>query len=71
MQQHTILRFKDLVTQLRLSRSTIYRLIASPSSGFPNSIELSAHSVGFLKSEVDAWIEQRRRNAVEGKGQAC
>jgi prophage regulatory protein len=41
-----------------LSTSTIYDMMAK--GRFPRPIELaSTQSVGWIKSEVDAWLEQR------------
>lgn len=40
-----------------LSRTVLYRLIAA--KDFPSQIHLSANSVAWLRSEVDAWIADR------------
>ncbi|MDF0605748.1 AlpA family transcriptional regulator [Neisseriaceae bacterium TC5R-5] len=55
-----ILRRKQLETRTGLSRSTIYDKLNPKSprhdSSFPKPISLGAGSVGWLESEVNAWI---------------
>lgn len=53
-----ILRMKHLVERTQLSRATLYTLIATDPT-FPKKIQLSARSVGYLESDVDAWIASR------------
>ncbi|VBR62499.1 prophage CP4-57 regulatory protein (AlpA) [Burkholderia pseudomallei] len=60
-----ILRMKQLIERTNLSRATLYVLMSSDST-FPKKIKLTARSIGFLESEVDAWIAARAdsRNAA-------
>ncbi|WP_423391449.1 helix-turn-helix transcriptional regulator [Burkholderia sp. LMG 21824] len=53
-----ILRMKQLIERTNLSRATLYVLMSSDPT-FPRKIKLTARSIGFLESEVDAWIEAR------------
>lgn len=53
-----ILRMKQLIERTCLSRATLYVLIASDPT-FPRKIKLTARTVGWLESEVDAWITSR------------
>jgi len=53
-----ILRMKQLIERLQLSRATVYVLLASDPT-FPRKIKLTARTVGWLESEVDAWISSR------------
>ena len=53
-----ILRMKQLIERLQLSRATVYVLLASDPS-FPRKIKLTARTVGWLETEVDAWIASR------------
>lgn len=53
-----ILRIRQLVDRTNLSRATLYVLMANDPT-FPKKIKLTARSVGFLESEVDAWIAAR------------
>jgi prophage regulatory protein len=50
---------KQVEKRTGLSRSTIYQKINEGT--FPAPIRLSAHAVGWLSHEIDAWIEQRIR----------
>ncbi|BCL90886.1 helix-turn-helix transcriptional regulator [Ralstonia pseudosolanacearum] len=58
-----ILRMKQLIERTRLSRATLYVLMASDST-FPRKIKLTARTVGWLESEVDAWIASRANSRV-------
>ncbi|GAB7535781.1 helix-turn-helix transcriptional regulator [Burkholderia sp. 3C] len=53
-----ILRMKQLIECTNLSRATLYVLMSSDPT-FPKKIKLTARSIGFLESEVDAWIAAR------------
>lgn len=53
-----ILRIKQLVERTNLSRATLYVLMAKDPT-FPKKIQLTARSIGFLETEVDAWIQSR------------
>ena len=53
----TILRRKQVEKRVGLSRSTIYAKIAA--GEFPAPIALSARAVGWLESDIIAWIESR------------
>lgn len=50
-------RINTVSEKTGLPKSTIYWMIAK--NLFPKQIKLSARSVGWLESEVNAWIEQR------------
>ena len=53
-QSNTILRLPQTIEKTGLSRSTIYALISR--GEFVTKIKLSPRTMGFLESEVDAWI---------------
>jgi prophage regulatory protein len=57
MQPKKIIRLPRTIEKTELSRSTIYSLIKA--GDFPQQIRLSPRTMGFLESEVDAWIEAR------------
>jgi len=64
---NTILRLPSVKARTGLSRSTIYLRIAEGS--FPRPISLGARAVGWLESEVEAWLsvlvqESRKRTAA-------
>lgn len=52
-----ILRRKQVEDRVGLSCSTIYASIAA--GVFPKPIQLGAQSVGWLESEIDAWLRGR------------
>ncbi len=55
-----IIRLTKVIEKTGLSRSTIYALILR--NEFPQRIKLSTLAMGFLESEVDAWIEAKVAN---------
>ena len=60
IQIHTalnILRRQQVEKRVGLSRSTIYTKIAA--GEFPAPIALGARAVGWLESDIIAWIESR------------
>jgi prophage regulatory protein len=57
MKQNKIIRLHQAIEKTGLSRSTIYTLIKS--GDFPRQIHLSPRAMGFLESELDAWIAGR------------
>lgn len=59
MQQKSeiIIRLRRTIEKTGLSRSTIYAL--EKRGDFPKKINLSPRTMGFLESEVDAWIAER------------
>ncbi len=52
-----ILRRKKVETKTGISRSTIYNGIKKGT--FPKQIQLGQQSVGWLESEIDAWLRDR------------
>lgn len=57
-----LLKMKDLLMQVPLSRSQVYKLIAEGS--FPAQINLSGRAVAWRQEDVDAWIASRERTIV-------
>lgn len=63
LQAHVIINLRAVIKKTAMSRSTIYskgdkkhRLYDST---FPKPIKLSARGIGWVESEVNAWIESR------------
>lgn len=52
-----IIRLPQAIQKTGLSRSTIYSLISR--GEFPQKIQLSTRSIGFLESEVNDWIAEK------------
>jgi prophage regulatory protein len=55
--QNTYLRWPAVQEVSGLSRVTVWRM--ERDDRFPRRRQLSANSVGWLKSEVDAWVDSR------------
>ena len=51
----TILRLTAVKNRTGLARSTIYYKVSQGS--FPKPISLGARAVGWLDSEIDAWLQ--------------
>ena len=49
-----LLRFSDVVSQTRLSKSEIYRRIRAGT--FPSSLRLGARAVAWRESDIQNWI---------------
>ncbi|AVX13416.1 helix-turn-helix transcriptional regulator [Stutzerimonas stutzeri] len=52
-----VLRLNAVVLATGLARSTIYKLIGL--GEFPKPVPLTRRSVGWIESEVTAWIQSR------------
>jgi len=52
-----ILRLPAVIDKTGLSRATIYLKISKKT--FPSPISLGERSVGWLESEVEAWIQHQ------------
>ncbi len=55
--QEAIKRLSDICEITGLSKTSIYRMMDA--GNFPKSVKLGARSVGWLQSELDAWISNR------------
>jgi prophage regulatory protein len=58
-----ILRRKQVQSRIGLSRSTIYLRVAEGT--FPRPVSLGARAVGWLESDVEAWVRQQVRLSRE------
>ena len=56
-----ILRLPAVLSRVGVSRSTLYLWVSE--CRFPASIPLGERSIGWLESDVTAWIEARVRRA--------
>jgi prophage regulatory protein len=54
---NSILRLPQVKIRVGLSRSSIYLAISQ--GNFPRPVSLGARAVGWLESEVEAWLSQR------------
>ena len=69
MNSSAIVRRPQVQARTGLPKSSIYALMAK--GAFPKPIKIGARAVGWLDSDIDAWIEaqvsaSRRESAVEG-----
>ncbi|WP_322051344.1 helix-turn-helix transcriptional regulator [Paraburkholderia bannensis] len=53
-----ILRLPDVEKRLGMSRPTIYRWLQKDPC-FPRPVKLGSHSVGWVESEINAWLGAR------------
>jgi len=53
----TIIRKSELLFRLGLSDPTIWRM--EKKGTFPKRLQLGGHSVGWLLSEVEGWIQAK------------
>ena len=59
---HQIIRLNEVMHLTGLSRSSIY---AYMSQGiFPKSVKLGKRAVGWLRHEIDAWVEDCIREYI-------
>ncbi len=57
MTTHTILRLPKVKATTGLSRSSIYLRVAE--GKFPRPLSLGGRAIGWLESEVTAWLKAR------------
>ncbi|MCE8540279.1 AlpA family transcriptional regulator [Ruegeria pomeroyi] len=58
-----ILRRREVESIIKLSRSTIYNLMAK--GEFPKPIKLGARAIGWLESDIRDWLNQRATGDIE------
>jgi prophage regulatory protein len=61
----TILRLKNVKNRTGLSRSTIYERIKAGT--FPVQVMLGPRSVGWLESDINAWISVQVERSRAGR----
>jgi prophage regulatory protein len=60
----TILRLPEVKDRTGLSRSTIYLWISE--DRFPRPISLGDRAVGWIESEIDAWLNEQIEASRQG-----
>lgn len=65
---YTILRLKKVTEKTGLAKSTIYKKITEKE--FPQQISLGGKAVGWLKSDIDRWIESQIFKSLNDNSQA-
>ena len=59
MEQPKLLTFHEVEARVRLSHSTVYRMMRA--GGFPQPIKLGGKSVRWYESEIESWLASRPR----------
>ncbi|MBD9354831.1 helix-turn-helix transcriptional regulator [Methylomonas albis] len=54
-----IIRIKAVCEKTGVSRSGLYRLVAS--GDFPKPISLTSYTKGWIESEVNQWLQERAK----------
>lgn len=60
----TVLRLKHVKARTGLARSTIYERIKM--GGFPVQVSLGPRAVGWLESDIEAWIARQVERSRQG-----
>lgn len=64
MEKKQVLRLKEVEGKVGLKKSSIYSMVNK--GYFPKPINLGARAVGWLDSEIDAWLAERME--IRNKG---
>ena len=64
-----IIKIHQVVEIVGISRSSIYDMVQR--GDFPKQVKLGVRSSGWLKSEVDCWIELRASLRFTGGSSCC
>ena len=56
-----IIRVPTVLERIGVSRSTLYQWVSE--GKFPRSVPIGDRAVGWLESDVDAWIERKAAEA--------
>lgn len=56
-----ILRISDLCEILSVDRTTIYRWSTQKNINFPEAIQLTPKTKGWLNSDIQDWINNKKR----------
>ena len=63
MTEAMILRLPAVIKMTGISKSRIYVYMERETDPFPRPIQLGPNSVGWQKSEIEAWLNTRERTA--------
>jgi len=64
-----VIRLKDVMKMLSVSRSMVYSLMGT--GDFPKPLQLGPRAIGWIPSEISAWVESRDRITFEKGKHAC
>ena len=57
-----ILRMRDVIKRIGLSRSTIYKLMEN--NDFPKPMKLGSQAIGWRDADIEEWIQKRPQAAI-------
>ena len=57
-----LLRVKDIERELRISRTTIWRLVKAGT--FPPPLRITSKAIAWRRSDIEAWQEQLAEKAA-------
>jgi prophage regulatory protein len=66
---HKILRLPDVIDRVGFSRSTIYDFVSK--GRFPAPVRIGIRAVGWLESEIEAWVQTKFDTSVMSVDQIC
>ncbi|WP_447471761.1 helix-turn-helix transcriptional regulator [Vibrio harveyi] len=52
-----LVRLKEVIERVQLSKSTIYKMMAN--GEFPHNVSLGERASAWVEHELDQWIENR------------
>jgi len=55
-----IVRMKVLLQRLGVGRATVYRWLSQDTT-FPKPVPIGPNTIGWVESELDAWLQNRIR----------
>lgn len=61
-----IVRFQDVLQQVKLSRSTLYGRIAEGTFPKPFQLGEGSRAVGFLQADIDQWVSAQHQQCAHG-----
>lgn len=61
---NTLIKLPEVKRRTTLSTSEIYRRLEAGT--FPKQVKLGAKAVAWLEHEINAWIDERVAESVEG-----
>ncbi len=62
--QKRVLRLKDITKRVGISKTAIYQLIKQ--GDFPQSFSLGGRMVAWLETDIEAFIESRLAQSIQG-----
>lgn len=61
-----ILRMREVIQRIGLSRSTIYKLMEN--NDFPKPMKLGSQAIGWRDTDIETWISNRPISPIRNPG---